>query len=231
MLRQWWPTNLKYIFSVTRRLCAWAECIGSQVIRFTWIWPNPQRSNVFIQVRNIRFTDTWHLVLLDTLFVLKVKLVTFLSIHRCAFGFNLKYIFVSFYASRTLRLKLLIWCRLISLAGLFESGLKFVKIFRACIQNFFYNIKSNDFFLSWRRFVVLNAVTSVSELIVIFVQLILFANTVAFCYSLQELISHCFWEGESGEEISTRWCCVENINQSRDSWLVSRSLQAGFSYP
>jgi len=29
-------------------------------------------------------------------FVLKVKLVTFLPIHRCAFWFNLKCIFVSF---------------------------------------------------------------------------------------------------------------------------------------
>ena len=55
--------------------------------------------------------------------------------------------------------------------------------FRACIENFFY-IKSNDFFLSWRRFVVLNAVTSVTEVIVVFLQLILFANTAALFYSL-----------------------------------------------
>ena len=51
----------------------------------------------------------------------------------------------------------------------------------------FYNIKSNDFSLSWRRFVVLTAVTSVSEVIVIFLQLILFANTAAFFYSLMVL--------------------------------------------
>jgi len=55
--------------------------------------------------------------------------------------------------------------------------------FRAYIENFFY-IKSNDFFLSWRRFVVLNAVTSVTEVIVVFLQLILFANTAALFYSL-----------------------------------------------
>jgi len=32
--------------------------------------------------------------MLDILLVLQVKLGTFLSIHRCAFWFNLKYIFV-----------------------------------------------------------------------------------------------------------------------------------------
>jgi len=47
----------------------------------------------------------------------------FLPIHRCTFGFNLKYIFASFYASRTLRMKLLIWCILIGLAGFFGSAL------------------------------------------------------------------------------------------------------------
>jgi len=48
--------------------------------------------DVFIQVRNICFTDRWHLVLLDILFLLmQVKLGTFLTIHRCAFWllFNL----------------------------------------------------------------------------------------------------------------------------------------------
>jgi len=137
------------------------------------------------------------------------------------------------YASRTLRMKLLTWCRVINLAGFSGRaglGLKFVKIFRACIQNFFITLKSNDFFLSWRRFVVLTAVTSVSEVIVIFLQLILFANTAAFFYSLLGLVSHCFWEGDSGEEISTQWRFVEKINHSRDSWLVLKSLQADFSY-
>jgi len=67
---------------------------------------------------------------------------------------------------------------------------------------------------------VLTAVTSVSEMIVIFLQLILFAHTAAFFYSLLGLVSHCFWEGDSGEEISTRWRCVKQINHSRDSWLV-----------
>jgi len=47
----------------------------------------------------------------------------FLPIHPCAFGFNLKYIFASFYASRTLGMKLLIWFILISLAVFFGSAL------------------------------------------------------------------------------------------------------------
>jgi len=67
---------------------------------------------------------------------------------------------------------------------------------------------------------VLTAVTSVSEVVVMFLQLILFANTAAFFYSLLELLSHCVWEGDSGKEISTRWRCVETINHSRDSWLA-----------
>jgi len=71
----------------------------------------------------------------------------------------------------------------------------------------------------------------VSEVIVSFLQLTLFANTAAFFYSLLGLVSHCFWEGDSGVEISTRWRCVEKINHSRDAWLVLRSLQAGFSHP
>jgi len=68
----------------------------------------------------------------------------------------------------------------------------------------FYNIQGNDFFLSWRRFVVLTAVTSVSEVIMICLQLILFANTAAFFSFLLGLVSHSFWGGDSGEEIRTR---------------------------
>ena len=61
-----------------------------------------------------------------------------------------------------------------------------------------------------------------------FLQLILFANTAAFFYSLLGLVSHSFWGGDSGEEITRRWRCVEKINHSRDSWLVLRSLNVGF---
>jgi len=53
-------------------------------------------------------------------------------------------------------------------------------------------IKSSNFFLSWRRFVVLTAVTSVSEVIVNFLQLILFANIAGFFYSLLGLVPHSF---------------------------------------
>jgi len=83
----------------------------------------------------------------------------------------------------------------------------------------FCSIRSNDFFLSWGRFVVLTAVTSVSEVIVIFFQLILFANTAAFFFSLVGLVSHSFWQGDSGEEISTQWLCLKE-NQSLTRFLA-----------
>jgi len=60
-------------------------------------------------------------------------------------------------------------------------------------------------------------VTSVSEVIVIFLQLFLFA---AFFSSLLGLVSHSFSESNSGEEIRTRWHCVEKINHLRESSLV-----------
>jgi len=78
-------------------------------------------------------TSTSHLVLLDILFVLKVKLITFLRIHRCAFGFNLKYIFASLRKNSYNETFDFTWCRVISRTGL---GLRFVKIFRVCVQNF-----------------------------------------------------------------------------------------------
>jgi len=54
--------------------------------------------------------------------------------------------------------------------------------------------------------------TSVSEVIVTFLQLILFANTDAFFCSLLGLVSHSFWEDGSGEEISKLCHCFEKIN-------------------
>jgi len=70
-----------------------------------------------------------------------------------------------------------------------------------------YTIQSNDFF-SWRAFVLLTAVTFVGEVIVIFLQQILFANTDAFFCSLLGLVSHSFLEGDRCEEISRRCHCV-----------------------
>jgi len=166
-------------------------------------------------------------VLLDIVFVLKVKLGTFLPIHHCAFWFNLKYIFVSLCKSRTLRMKLLTWCRVISLARLFGFGrLSLSEYFGPVLHTkLFYNIKDNDFFLLWRRLVVLTTVTSVSEVVVILIQMILLANTAAFFYSLLGLVPHCFWEGDSSEEISVHW-----KDQSLTQFLACLSLQAGFSY-
>jgi len=77
---------------------------------------------------------------------------------------------------------------------------------------------------------VLTTVTSVSEVIAIFLQLIPFANTAAFCCSLLGLVPHSFREGNSDMEISTRWLYFEKINHLRDSWLVRNDgLQTGFS--
>jgi len=104
-------------------------------------------------------------------------------------------------------------------------GLSFSKY--SDLTKLFYNIKSNDFFLSWRRFVVLTAVTSVGEVIVIFLQIILFANTAAFFYSLLGLVPHCFWEGDSGKEISVR-----RKDQSLTRFLACfKKPTTGFSYP
>ena len=67
---------------------------------------------------------------------------------------------------------------------------------------------------------MLTAVASVSEVIVIFLQQIVFANTAAFFYSLLGLVSHCLGivsQGDSGKEISTPWHCVKKINHSRNS--------------
>jgi len=50
---------------------------------------------------------------------------------------------------------------------------------------------------------VLSAISFVSEMIAIHLQQILLANTAAFFCSLLELVSHSFWEGDIGEEIST----------------------------
>jgi len=73
--------------------------------------------------------------------------------------------------------------------------------FRVCMQNFFITLRKTIFFFG--------DVTSVNEVIVIFLKLILFPNTDVFFYSLRGLVSHCFREGDIGEEISRRWRCVE----------------------
>ena len=74
--------------------------------------------------------------------------------------------------------------------------------------------------------------TSVSEVIVIFLQLILFANTAAFFCSLLGLVSHTFQKATAVSKVavSTRGHCVEKINHLRDSSLVLRNdgLQSGF---
>ena len=182
-------------------------------------------------MRNICFTGTshqlcwtffscwrWNLVLLCQFTVVHFALIS--------------NIFLCRYACRTLRMKLLTWCRVISRVGLFGSGsgLSFSKYFgpiSSLHTRRFYNIKRNDFFREVDLCAHRSNFCEWSDCD--FLQIILFANTVAFFYSLLRLVSHPFWEGDSGEEISTWWRCDEEINHSRDSWLVLRSLQAGFS--
>jgi len=67
---------------------------------------------------------------------------------------------------------IIVWYRAVRRAGLFgpRFGVRFVEMFPACTQ-LFHKIQGNDCFLSWRTFVVLTAMTSVSEVIVIFFRL------------------------------------------------------------
>ena len=146
----------------------------------------PTMQQGFHPVRNICFTDTWHLVLLHILFVLEVKLGTFLIIQRCAFWFNLKYILCRC-ASRTLRMKLLSWCAESGWAFRVGSGRAWVcqnisDQFRPCMQNVFITLRKTTIFF--------RDVTSMNEVIVSFLQLILFGSTAAFFYSLLGLVSH-----------------------------------------
>jgi len=114
----------------------------------------PQCSNVFIQVRNICFADTSHVVLLRILFVLKEKLGTFCQFMVTHFDL-ISNIFLFRYASRTVRMKLLTWCRVKSGEG-FRVGSgrarvslsQYFGLISSLHTKLFYNIKSNDFFLS-----------------------------------------------------------------------------------
>jgi len=94
------------------------------------------------------------------------------------------------------------------------------------------------FFLSWCTFVVPTMVsksackvTSVSEVIVTFLQLILSASTGSFFCSLVGLVSHSLRQGDSHKEINTQWRYFEKIDHLRNSWLLLKNngLQTGFS--
>jgi len=85
-------------------------------------------------------------------------------------------------------------------------------------------MQSNDFFFCDVH--SLCNVTSVSEVIVIFFQLILLANTAAFFCSLLGLVSHSFRECDSGEKISTGWLRLEKINYLHDSYSLFQDTMA-----
>ena len=186
----WWHTNPKDIFALTLTLCACAKCIGSKVIWFTWVKPNPKCSNVFIQVCNICFTryitpnfigHSFRTEGETCYFFANSPLCTFIlsQIYFCVF-MQVKHLQWNFCHGAEL-----------CLAGP-DSGLSLSKYFgptSGLHTKHFYNMKSYDFFLLWRR-LALTAVTSVSEVTVIFLQLILSANTAAFFYYLLGLVSH-----------------------------------------
>jgi len=157
MSQQWWPTNPKIFFPWLLHFVLVLNALvrkSSDLHEFNQTHNaavfSPKFETFALQIQYI----TWpHLALLHILFVLKTKLGTFCQFTVVHFDL-ISNIFLCRCASRTLRMQLLTWCRVISLAGLFGSGrtglgLEFVKIFRA---NFgpayktFYNIKSNDFF-------------------------------------------------------------------------------------
>jgi len=78
---------------------------------------------------------------------------------------------------------------------------------------------------------MLTAGSSVSEVIVIFLQVILFASTAAF-FVLCSDSSRLFLRRRTPvRKISTRWYCVDEINHSCDVWLIFRKdgLQTVFS--
>jgi len=103
---------------------------------------NPQWSNAFIQVRNVCFTDTSHLVVWTFFSCWRWNLVLFCQFTVVHFAL-ISNTFLCRYASRTLRMKLLTRCRVISRAGI---RLRFVKIFRACIQHIFITLRVTIFF-------------------------------------------------------------------------------------
>jgi len=176
MSRQWWPTNKRDIFSLTLKtfcLC-WMHRFVSHLIYLSLTKTtmqqrfHPSAKHLLYKYITPRFVGHSFRVKGGTWY--------FFANSHCAFSFNLKYIFVSLCKySRTLRMKLLTWCRVYKSGRASrigpDSGFSLSKYFgliSGLHTKLFYSIRSNDFFLWWRRFVVHTAVTSVSEVIVIF---------------------------------------------------------------
>jgi len=74
------------------------------------------------------------------------------------------------------------------------------------------------------------AVAFVSVVIVIFLQLILFANTAGFFCSLLRLVTYSFEKATALKKLARNGIALKIINL-RNSWLVLRNdgLQTGFS--
>ena len=116
-----------------------------------------------------------------------------------------------------LRIAVAVGARVVNRAG---SGFRLVKMFRACIHKFFILFEVTISFL--KRICSAHCEASVSEMIAIFLRLILFVNTAAFFFSARSSLAF-FFRRHSGDEVSTRWHCVEKINHVRDSSLVLRN--------
>ena len=126
--------------SYTLCLC-WIHCFISHLIYLSFNQTHnaailSSKCETFVlQIHHTKFCWTffscwrWNLVLVCQFTVVHFNLIS--------------NIFLCRYESRNLRMKLLTWCRVISRSGL---GLKFVKIFRTCIQNFFITLRVTIFF-------------------------------------------------------------------------------------
>jgi len=85
------------------------------------------------------------------------------------------------------------------------SGIRLSKYFRPISgldAKLFCNNQCPDTFLWWLAFVVFTTVISVGEVNVIYLQLILIANTAAFFCFLLGLDSHSFWKGNHGKKLA-----------------------------
>jgi len=97
-------------------------------------------------------------------------------------------------------------------------GLSFSKYFGPAYKTFCVALIATIFFFRDVDPLCSPGVTSVSEVIVIFLHLILFANTAAFFHSLLGLASHYFSEGDNGEEI--REMALHRQDQSLTRFLA-----------
>jgi len=121
--------------NVSLEIWIWRQIVTSQKENTKYKCPPYTTDRNTLPLKFLTYATASMVVLLDILFVLQVKFGTFLSIHRCVFWSNLKYICV------VMQVKLLEWnfWHGAELVQSYKSGrvfrvglrLKFVKIFWA----------------------------------------------------------------------------------------------------